>query len=64
MPGLAALQTEEALAHARAAGVPIIVALTKCDMPGADPARVKGQLLGLGLELEDSGGNVQVGAAK
>lgn len=53
-------QTEEALAHARAAGCPIIVALTKCDMPGAEPSRVKNQLLGLGLQLEEAGGNVMV----
>ncbi|KAK2078152.1 hypothetical protein QBZ16_004020 [Prototheca wickerhamii] len=42
-------QTEEALAHARAAGVPIVVALTKCDLPAAQPARVRGALLGLGV---------------
>ncbi len=54
------MQTEEAIAHARAAECPIIVALTKCDMPGAEPSRVKNQLLGLGLQLEEAGGNTMV----
>lgn len=56
-------QTLEAIAHARAAGCPIVVAITKCDMPNADPARVRQQLIGQGLELEEVGGNVQVGGA-
>ena len=38
-------QTREALAHARAAGCPIVVALTKCDLPNARPAEVEAQLL-------------------
>ena len=54
------MQTREALSHAQAAGCPIILALTKCDMPGADPARVKGQLLSAGLLLEEAGGTVLV----
>ena len=54
------VQTKEALSHAQAAGCPIILALTKCDMPGADPARVKGQLLAAGLLLEEAGGSVLV----
>ena len=54
------LQTREALSHAQAAGCPIILALTKCDMPGADPARVKSQLLSAGLLLEEAGGTVLV----
>ena len=53
-------QTVEALAHARAAGCPVVVALTKCDKPSAEPARVRRQLLELGLETEDCGGAVQV----
>ncbi|KAK9830345.1 hypothetical protein WJX72_011161 [[Myrmecia] bisecta] len=53
-------QTREALAHARHSGCPIVVALSKCDMPGADPARVRRQLMEEGLELEEAGGNVQV----
>lgn len=57
------LQTREALQHAQQAGCPIILALTKCDMPGADPERVKAQLLSAGLLLEEAGGNVMVGPA-
>ena len=53
-------QTREALAHARVAGCPIVVALTKCDKRGADPARVRRQLLEEGLALEAAGGTVQV----
>jgi len=53
-------QTVEALAHARAAGCPVVVALTKCDKHTAQPARVRRQLLELGLETEDVGGTVQV----
>jgi translation initiation factor IF-2 len=51
-------QTEEAISHARAADVPIIVALNKMDLPGADPQRVKPQLGGAGLELDEWGGDV------
>ncbi|MBI2899516.1 MAG: translation initiation factor IF-2 [Planctomycetes bacterium] len=50
-------QTEEAINHAKAAGVKIVVALNKCDKPGANPNRVKGQLAALGLNSEDWGGN-------
>jgi translation initiation factor IF-2 len=46
-------QTEEAIDHARAADVPIIVALNKIDKPQANPERVKKQLSGLGLVPED-----------
>jgi len=52
-------QTREALAHARAARCPIVVAITKCDMPQARPEAVKSQLLAEGLELEEYGGDVQ-----
>lgn len=52
-------QTKEALAHAQAAGCPIVVAITKCDMPAADPEKVKRQLVGAGLLLEGFGGTVQ-----
>lgn len=38
-------QTREALAHARAAGCPIVVALSKCDLPNARPDEVEAQLL-------------------
>jgi len=49
-------QTEEALNHARAAGVPIIVAMNKCDKPEANPERVKQQLSALNLAPEEWGG--------
>lgn len=51
-------QTMEALDHARAAGVPIVVALNKIDKPGANPERVKQQLADAGLVCEDWGGDV------
>ncbi len=53
-------QTIEALNHSKAAGVPIIVAINKCDKPGADPERVKTQLSGLGLLSEDWGGDTMM----
>ena len=53
-------QTREALGHARAAGCPVVVALTKCDREDADVARARRQLLSEGLELEEVGGDVQV----
>ena len=49
-------QTKEAIAHAKAAGVPIIVAVNKIDRPGAEPERVKRQLSDRGLMPEDWGG--------
>jgi len=49
-------QTVEAVDHARAAGVPIIVALNKTDLPQANPDRVKQQLSDLGLVPEEWGG--------
>ncbi len=49
-------QTIEALNHAKAAGVPIIVAVNKIDKPGADPERVKRQLAEHDLLAEDWGG--------
>ena len=49
-------QTVEALDHAKAAGVPIIVAVNKIDLPDANPDRVKTQLSELGLVPEDWGG--------
>ena len=49
-------QTEEAIDHARAAGVPIIVAMNKIDKPQAEPDKVKKQLANLGLTAEDWGG--------
>jgi translation initiation factor IF-2 len=53
-------QTMEALNHARAAGVKIIVAITKIDVPGANVDKVKGQLQEKGLAAEDWGGDVGV----
>ena len=49
-------QTLEAIDHAKAAGVPIIVAITKIDKPDAQPDRVKQQLADRGLLAEDWGG--------
>ncbi len=53
-------QTEEAISHARAAEVPIVVALNKCDLPGADPNRVLQQLSAQGLLPAEWGGDVEV----
>lgn len=53
-------QTLEAVSHAKAANVPIVVAINKCDKPAANPERVKLQLASEGLLLEDMGGDVQV----
>ncbi|MCQ3927749.1 MAG: translation initiation factor IF-2 [Candidatus Jettenia sp.] len=52
-------QTEEALNHAKAANVPIVVAVNKIDKPGANPMRVKQQLAGLDLIPEEWGGKTQ-----
>jgi translation initiation factor IF-2 len=51
-------QTREAIDHARAAGVPILVALNKMDKPNAQPERVKQQLADVGLTVEEWGGDV------
>jgi len=51
-------QTVEAINHAKAAGVPIIVAVNKIDKPGADPERVKHELLAHEIISEDLGGEV------
>lgn len=50
-------QTREAIDHARAAGVPILVAINKIDKPNADPERVKHDLASLGLVPEAWGGD-------
>ncbi len=50
-------QTKEAVSHAKAAKVPIIVAVNKIDKPGAEPERVRRELVELGLQPEDWGGD-------
>jgi len=52
-------QTAEAIAHAKAADVPIIVAINKIDLPDSDPNRVKQDLLQHELIVEDMGGEIQ-----
>ncbi|QZY28086.1 translation initiation factor IF-2 [Nocardioides coralli] len=51
-------QTVEALNHAKAADVPIVVAVNKIDLPEADPSKVRGQLTEYGLVPEEYGGDV------
>ena len=53
-------QTEEAINHARAAGVSIVVAINKMDLQGADVERIKGDLAAKDLTPEDWGGNIQM----
>ncbi len=50
-------QTIEAISHAKAANVPIIVAINKMDKPGADPTRVKQDLTDHGIVIEEWGGD-------
>ncbi|WP_435744136.1 translation initiation factor IF-2, partial [Nocardioides sp. SYSU DS0663] len=50
-------QTVEALNHAKAAGVPIVVAVNKIDKPDSDPTKVRGQLTEYGLVPEEYGGD-------
>ncbi|WGL16345.1 translation initiation factor IF-2 [Microbulbifer bruguierae] len=52
-------QTEEAIAHAKAAGVPLVVAINKCDKEAADPDRVKNELAAKDVIPEDWGGDTQ-----
>ncbi|MCP4354661.1 MAG: translation initiation factor IF-2 [Proteobacteria bacterium] len=51
-------QTIEAIKHSKAADVPIIVAINKCDKPDANPDRVKQELLSHDLIVEDFGGEI------
>jgi translation initiation factor IF-2 len=53
-------QTREAITHAQAAGVPIVVAINKMDVEGADPVKVKTQLTEYDLVAEDFGGDVSM----
>jgi translation initiation factor IF-2 len=53
-------QTEEAISHAKAAGVPIVVAANKCDLPGADVQRIMTQMTEHGLTPSAWGGDVEV----
>ncbi len=60
-------QTVEAIAHAKAAKVPIIIAINKCDKPDANPDRVRNELLQHEIVVEKMGGDVQdveISAAK
>ena len=52
-------QTKEAISHAQAAGVPIIFAINKIDLPTADPEKIKGELAEMNLLVEDWGGKYQ-----
>lgn len=52
-------QTKEAISHAKAAKVPLIVAINKIDKSGADPARVKNELLAEDVVAEEFGGETQ-----
>ncbi|MBU8974835.1 MULTISPECIES: translation initiation factor IF-2 [unclassified Lysobacter] len=53
-------QTKEAIQHAKAAGVPLIVAINKIDKSDADPSRVKNDLLAEDIVAEDFGGDTQM----
>ena len=52
-------QTKEAISHAQAAGVPIIFAINKIDLPNSDPEKIKGELAEINMLVEDWGGKYQ-----
>ncbi|HCS22991.1 MAG TPA: translation initiation factor IF-2, partial [Rhodospirillaceae bacterium] len=52
-------QTVEAISHAKAAGKPMIVAINKCDLPTANPQKVRTELLQYEVVTEDMGGDTQ-----
>jgi translation initiation factor IF-2 len=51
-------QTIEAIRHAKAANAPMVVAINKCDLPGANPDRVRQELLQHDVQVEEMGGDV------
>ena len=53
-------QTKESISHARAADVPIVVAINKVDLPDSNPDKVRGDLAADGLQPEEWGGTTQV----
>src|SRR6266542_2813276 len=53
-------QTRESISHARAADVPVVVAINKVDLPDANPDKVRGDLANEGLQPEEWGGTTQV----
>jgi len=52
-------QTKEAISHAQAAGVPIVFAINKSDLPAANPEKIKEKLAQMNLLVEDWGGKIQ-----
>ncbi len=52
-------QTKEAISHAQAAGVPIVFAINKIDIPDANPEKIKESLANMNLLVEDWGGKIQ-----
>ena len=52
-------QTKEAIAHAQAAGVPMIIGINKVDKPNANPDKIREQLSAMNILVEEWGGNVQ-----
>ena len=52
-------QTKEAISHAQAAGVPIIFAINKIDLPNSDAEKIKGELAEINMLVEDWGGKYQ-----
>ena len=52
-------QTVEAIRHAKAANVPMVVAINKCDLPAANPNRVRQELLQHDIQVEEMGGETQ-----
>ncbi len=53
-------QTKEAISHAQAAGVPIIIAINKIDREVSNPEKIKEKLSGMNILVEDWGGNLQI----